>query len=380
VRTRRLRRAEDSEPQPAEGTPDARAAALLALQRSAGNRAVAGALARTRVLARSRAEDTIDAHTDMFGANLNEESLAEELAAGLPSDSDLVWEVFKLLDFEDSDDVALAISEAVPDFEDLKAKLRPNPHLARMLVICLQYGTTTDGEAAAIERFTRASSRDHNRLATEPWSDSGPVTSALGTTGAELQPNESGHGDLIFDEYSIVMDSMPDGVTPEGYLEEMSQDLNAAVNSELFDAINTFHRRPQPGNTGGPAVGDVYHIDIKGPDNGSVMLVEATPDHFVFQTVWTSEDGYHPEYGARQFGFVRLANGAVRWYTKGASRPGYTPGSGTVGRHAQESGWTRLINGIAEELQRRGGAIRSGSFQSWNTHRDDALSSGRVTL
>jgi hypothetical protein len=117
---------------------------------------------------------------------------------------------------------------------------------------------------------------------------------------------------------------------------------------------------------------------IAGPDNGSVMLVESAPDHFIFQTVETSEDGTHPEYGSRQFGFERLAGGAGQWYTRGASRPGLMPGGGTIGRHAQESGWTAMLKGMAAELVRRGGTERAGSFGSWHTHRDDVTASGVI--
>ena len=36
---------------------------------------------------------------------------------------------------------------------------------------------------------------------------------------------------------------------------------------------------------------------------GSVALAERGPDYFIFQTVATSAQGTHPEYGAREFGF-----------------------------------------------------------------------------
>ncbi len=51
-----------------------------------------------------------------------------------------------------------------------------------------------------------------------------------------------------------------------------------------------------------------------------------------------------------------------------------TPGGGTIGRHAQEAGWTRMLRGMAAELVKRGGTERSGSFSTWNTHRNDATS------
>jgi len=50
--------------------------------------------------------------------------------------------------------------------------------------------------------------------------------------------------------------------------------------------------------------------------------------------------------------------------------------SGTIGRHAQEAGWTAMLRGIAASLVTRGGKEKAGSFASWNTHRDDLTASG----
>ncbi len=346
-------------------------ARMLALQRSAGNRAV------SRVLARSPTPETlISGATDMWGANLNEEKLGADLAALLPGDANTVNKTMWKLSSSDRDDVAVALVEAVPDDTELQKKGAGNLWLFLGLVHWLQEGETENDEARAIERLVRAASASHRRLADEAWKTDPTVTGALTAQGATYQSHTSGWaaGDLIFDEYSIVVDAMPSGTTPEGYLQEMAEDLNKAVNNPAFDSINTFHRRGR--GAGGPAVGDIYHIDIAGPDNGSVMLVRSTPDHFIFQTVTTKEDGTHPEYGSRQFGFERLSGGAVRWYTRGASRPGAAPGGGTIGRHAQEAGWTRMLKGMAAELVRRGGTERGGSFATWNTHRDDLTGSG----
>jgi hypothetical protein len=348
-----------------------RPASVLMLQRTAGNHAVNRVLARTPT-----PESLISDATDMWGANLNEEKLGADLAALLPGDANIVNKTMWKLSSSDRDDVAVALVEAVPGDAELEKKAVGNLWLFLGLVHWLQEGETENDEARAIERLVRAASPSHRSLAEEAWKTDPTITGALSAQGASYQSHTSGWaaGDLIFDEYSIVVDAMPTGTTPESYLQEMAQDLNKAVNSPDFDSINTFHRRPR--GSGGPAVGDIYHIDIKGPDNGSVMLVRSASDHFIFQTVTTKEDGTHPEYGSRQFGFQRLAGTAVRWYTRGASRPGVTPGGGTIGRHAQEAGWTRMLRGIAAELVRRGGSERANSFGSWNTHRDDLTGSG----
>lgn len=373
----------EAAPEPAEAAPDvaARAAAggapelLLGLQRSHGNAAVARFVAGRRMIQRSPEQDVIDRNTDWLGANLNEEKLGAELADLLPADGNLVNKVLWKLSDSDRDDVVVSLVEAVPFDSELRKKAAGNDWLFRGMVRWLIEGQTEEDEAKAIDRLTRAWSRTHRRLKAESWSTDSTIVAALASHGASFQSSSSGwaSGDFIHDEYSIVMDTMPSGTTPEAYLQEMAKDLNKAVNSSDFDSINTFHRRPL--GTGGPAVGDVYHIDIAGPDNGSVMLVESASDHFIFQTVETKEDGTHPEYGARQFGFERLEGGAVRWYTRGTSRPGHAPGGGTIGRHAQEKGWTSMLKGMAAELVSRGGTERSGSFGSWNTHRDDLTGS-----
>jgi hypothetical protein len=346
---------------------------LLAQQRSAGNAAAGRILARTPT-----PQALIDGATDTWGMNLNEEKLGADLAALLPADPNTVNRTFWQLPDSDRDDVAVSLVEAVPSDNELAKKAAGNQWLFMGMVRWLQEGETENDEALAIERLVRAASPSHSRLANEPWKSDPTITGALSAQGATYQSHTSGYagGDLILDEYSVVLDTMPSSTTPEAYLQEMAQDLNMAVSNTTFDKINTFHRRPR--GPGGPAVGDIYHIDIAGPDNGSVMLVESAPDHFIFQTVETSEDGTHPEYGSRQFGFERLAGGAVRWYTRGASRPGLMPGGGTIGRHAQESGWTAMLKGMAAELVRRGGTERAGSFGSWHTHRDDVTASGVI--
>jgi hypothetical protein len=96
------------------------------------------------------------------------------------------------------------------------------------------------------------------------------------------------------------------------------------------------------------------------------MLVEKTPSHFIFQTVTTKQDGTHPEYGSREFGFERKPDGSVMFYTRGASRAGMMPGSYTVGRRLQTVGWEGLTKGIGNTLTSKGGKVRG--FSEFSTH------------
>jgi hypothetical protein len=221
------------------------------------------------------------------------------------------------------------------------------------------------GNVAEAERFARILvSPEHAHLLGESASASPAVQGALGPHGASLQSAARGAGPVVYDEYWIVMDAMPPRLTPEQYLAEMSTDLNHAVHSSVFDDINVFQRTQQDQRRGAPAVGDVYDIDIRGPDNGSVMLVESTPNHFIFQTVTTSQTGEHPENGSREFGFQPQPDGSVRFYTRGVSRPG-SEIAGIVGAPIQRRGWTAMLTGIGATLQSRGGRMRSGSFGHW---------------
>ncbi len=94
-------------------------------------------------------------------------------------------------------------------------------------------------------------------------------------------------------------------------------------------------------------MGEVTDIDMVGPDNGSVMLVERAPDHFINETVRTEKYGWHPEFGAREWGFYRH-DGIVTVYTRAVSRPGYWAAQG--GSHIQLFGWTRMMEGISSQI------------------------------
>jgi hypothetical protein len=221
------------------------------------------------------------------------------------------------------------------------------------------------GEIAESQRLIGALvSTAHAHLLGESPSRTAAVTAALGPHSASIQSIASGGWLVVYDEYSIVMDAMPPGLTAEQYLQEMAQDLNVAVGDSTFDSINVFARTAPDKARGAPAIGDVYDIDIKGPDNGSVMLVESAPDHFIFQTVTVPQTGTHPEFGSREFGFQRLEGGAIRFYTRGASRPS-SELTGMIGGIVQEKGWTAMLTGIGATLARRGGTLRSGSFTHW---------------
>ena len=180
-----------------------------------------------------------------------------------------------------------------------------------------------------------------------------------------FQVLKDGYGDFIYDEYSVTISSMPPNLTAEAYLLEFSKDPNAAVDRGLFNFINVFTKRSKST----PAIGDIYDIDIVGPDNGSIIVVDLSPafgvqtgdSWFDIQTIEFEKYGTHPENGAREFGFEYVGDG-VMFYTRGVSR-GHFLGAQLAGGAFQNLGWTGMMKGISESIRKRGGRPKEGSFQ-----------------
>jgi len=318
------------------------------------------------------AEEIIDRYTNTFGLNLVEDGLGRYLLSLLPHNVGLVTQTLDAVGSTDRDDVSYYIAHYASDGQ-LKsiADAPEGTELLMRMMRELQAGFTSGDEAVQMERLTRYGSPTHGRLREEEAAKDPKVAAGLKAEDATLQSIEDGHGDFIYDEYSVVIDAMPPGLTAAEFLAEMATDLNRAVSDDLFNAINVFSRRP---TTASPEVGNVYDIDIAGPFNGSVVLVERTEDHFVFQTLTTNSDGSgyetgsHPEYGSREFGFEAQRDGSTKFYTRGASRPSNAL-VGFGGRLPQSTGWTRLMKGISNAIDARGGRARKQSFSSWTSHR-----------
>jgi hypothetical protein len=203
-------------------------------------------------------------------------------------------------------------------------------------------------------------SSTHTRLMAEPWRTRPAVLSALNKSRATFQSNrqEAPH-DFAFDDFSITIEQMPPGVTPEQLLERFARDPNGTVENPAFDALTRFDRR----GTGHPKIGTIYDIAIPG-DPGSVMLVEKSSNHFVVQTIETPELSRHPVSGARQFGFERNADGSITFYTRGADRPDNDllrwPGLA-----AQNATWSAMMHGLRNQIRRQGGKVRPGPIRAW---------------
>jgi hypothetical protein len=203
------------------------------------------------------------------------------------------------------------------------------------------------------------------RLRAEAWQSSGEVQAGLVGGKAVFQLLKDGSGDYVYDEYTILVEAMPEGKSPEAFLKEMALDLNGTIENPNFDAVNEFKRRPG----GQLKVGDIVDIDILGPKNGSVILVELKPHYFIFQTIDSDETGFHPENGCREFGFERV-NGAFRFYTRGVSRPGNVVFR-FFGAGPQRDSWTALMKGISAKIVKLGGRSNPATFTEWKDEKPE---------
>lgn len=214
----------------------------------------------------------------------------------------------------------------------------------------------------------------HQTLVEEPWAEDPAIRDALEEPNAELQLLHSDGDPVNYDEYSITIDEMPPGVTPEAFLGEMMGDLNGVADSKTFNFFNEFERR-EPNEP--PHEGEI--VDIKFPPhlgpihlgpNGSVMLTEIAPTSFTYSTVTNKDtnlwmDDTHPINGSREFGFERNDDGSITFYTRAATNTRDPLGWAGEKLGAPRKSWESLMDGIGKNLESKGAIVRPDSRQEY---------------
>lgn len=111
-------------------------------------------------------------------------------------------------------------------------------------------------------------------------------------------------------------------LTPEQFLNQIRRNINSFVDTS-YSEFEPYHwygvDDRQLWNSSNP-LGTVIAIDIKGPDNGSVMVTDYASDHWTFSTIYDPKYGQHPVSGNRDFGFTKNSNGSYTFYTRGVDR------------------------------------------------------------
>ena len=211
-------------------------------------------------------------------------------------------------------------------------------------------GTTVIGQLTfGLDGFSPCNSPSHRRLLSPVLSPE--LLQSISSQGRQIQNIDDGFGPYVYDNYTVTV-TMPTGLTPEEFLSRMAMDLNGTVNDAIFTLINKFSTDPNP------TAGDIYKIDILGPNDGNVVLVEKTADHFSFCTLTDPSAPVfkqHPENGCREFGFTRNANSTVTFYTRGASRPHSVLIE--FGTPIQAGSWSSLTRGVGNSIKQLGGQV-----------------------
>jgi hypothetical protein len=199
-------------------------------------------------------------------------------------------------------------------------------------------------------------------------------------------PFELGRGKYNIDEYSVILDELPDGMSPQDFLNAFLAQPNATTDNEDFDSYNEFHAKRKGSNedlpvgegedNGTPGVGNWYNIDIPGND-GDVMIVDkdtdlddgrisATVQTMTDDQLWFAEN--HPVSGRRQFGLEKLPDGGYRFYTRGFDRAeGLAEDLGpTVS--SQYGDWSSLMQGVSDKYGGRAEHVDADGNPIWGWH------------
>ena len=178
---------------------------------------------------------------------------------------------------------------------------------------------------------------------------------------ARIQRIEDGWGQVSFDRYPVLVTRLPTriaGVTSaETLLEHIRLNLNSVVDTNLAEFEPYDRAIDGPRWASSNAVGAVLHIDMGGPDNGSVMCVEHSERHWRVATIHTPRDGWHPLSGHREWGISRV-DGGFEVYTRAADRTCCVEGAAThlLAYTIANNLWTTFQEKVAQLVNSNGGA------------------------
>jgi len=139
--------------------------------------------------------------------------------------------------------------------------------------------------------------------------------------GSEIQALEDASGARInMDYYTVTapLGSIPNGQSPEVYLNNIRLNINDYTPGTPFNFY--------PGLDGESIrwatspLGTVFSLSLGFLVNGSIIATDFSPSHWIFSTLYTSEDGWHPVSGNRKFGYTDNDDGTVTFYTRAVDR------------------------------------------------------------
>jgi len=199
-------------------------------------------------------------------------------------------------------------------------------------------------------------------------------------TGGRVQFIEDGIGDVSFDLYPVKVTRLPvKGVAKPVSTERLLSTIRNNIN-EFIDTRNTMfspfglnktersiNERRWHSNS---PLGAILHLDINilpgslklNVEDATVMVTEFTAEHWVFSTVYTPANQYHPVCGNREFGFVMSSDSSFIFYTKGVDRVSgvfdFFANSVDLIQDGQVDLWTSFQKKIARFVNTNGGSAK----------------------
>lgn len=188
------------------------------------------------------------------------------------------------------------------------------------------------------------------------------------------------------DYFSVNVKTMPvingQRATPQQFLNHIRLNINNFVNTNNsdFTPYNHYNVDDRALWASANPLGAIVSIDIRGPQNGSVIVSNYTPSSWTFSTLKDPYNKVHPVSGNREFGFTANSDGSYTFYTKGVDRlsdaltTAFQP-TPTIGIPFSQADalWTSFQEKIVAFANNpaNGGTPNSASVSTTQTHRPD---------
>jgi N-acetylmuramoyl-L-alanine amidase/outer membrane protein OmpA-like peptidoglycan-associated protein len=179
-------------------------------------------------------------------------------------------------------------------------------------------------------------------------------------------PIEDAHGPANLDYYPVRVETLPTvhgrRLSAETLLDHVRRNLTEFGDKRIAEFHPIEQEKDHDRFYSDDPVGAVLTIRMKlggslGAEDGSVVVAEHSPRHWIFSTAWTGEDFDHPVSGNREFGFKEHPEGGYTFYTRGADRAtGRLDAAMSDGVfNTAHALWSSLQEGIADFVNDHGG-------------------------
>jgi hypothetical protein len=236
----------------------------------------------------------------------------------------------------------------------------PAPSYTKTVVTCetVEAPTIGDGDAIGVDNSARFQRAINLTLATEldpdllidlsceevqEWLDLGTFEidqsviqkldelneqNSLGLDYDIQTLQESKGATLNMDYFPVRVNQLPEGVTPEFFLDILRSTFNSFLDSDITSFYGYNYNEHNLWTSDNPlgsilrfnmlAIGGLEGLD--NPDDGSVITSDFQDSYWVFSTLQTPGDFGHPVSGNRRFGFTVNQDGSYTFYTRGIDR------------------------------------------------------------